>query len=101
MENKVHSTAGTIIKIGELETFGNFSKQELVLDIDDGKYSQKVSFEVTGKALDSLSQFAEGQQVEVNFNLRGRDWTNKEGEVKYFNSLSVWKITDADGDLDL
>lgn len=98
MENKIQSTAGKIVKIGELETFGNFSKQELVLDIDDGKYSQKVSFEVTGKALDSLAQFSIGDSVEVNYNLRGREWTNKDGEVKYFNSLSVWKISD---DLDL
>jgi len=28
----------------------------------------------------------------VTFNLRGREWRNPQGEVKYFNSLDVWKL---------
>jgi hypothetical protein len=24
--------------------------------------------------------------------LRGRSWTNPQGEVKYFNTIAVWKI---------
>jgi hypothetical protein len=31
-------------------------------------------------------------QVEVSFNLRGREWTSPQGEVKYFNSLEAWRI---------
>ena len=30
--------------------------------------------------------------VEVFFNLRGREWTNPQGEVKVFNTLDAWKI---------
>ena len=33
-----------------------------------------------------------GQKVNVYFNLRGREWTNPQGEIKYFNSLDAWKI---------
>ena len=32
------------------------------------------------------------QEVEVSFNLRGRKWTNPEGETKYFTSLQAWRI---------
>ena len=30
--------------------------------------------------------------MEVSFNLRGREWTSPQGEVKYFNSLDAWRI---------
>jgi hypothetical protein len=33
-----------------------------------------------------------GEQIEVSFNLRGREWTSPQGEVKYFNSLDAWRI---------
>ncbi|MEY5040956.1 MAG: hypothetical protein RLZZ414_495, partial [Bacteroidota bacterium] len=28
----------------------------------------------------------------VHFNLRGREWTSPQNEVKYFNSLEAWRI---------
>jgi len=28
----------------------------------------------------------------VSFNLRGREWTSPQGEVKYFNTLDAWRI---------
>jgi len=31
-------------------------------------------------------------QIEVSFNLRGREWTSPAGEVKYFNTLEAWRI---------
>ena len=30
--------------------------------------------------------------MRVQFNLRGREWSNPQGEVKYFNTLDAWKI---------
>ena len=39
-----------------------------------------------------LDSFQEGQQVEISFDLRGREWTNPQGQVKYFNSLQAWKL---------
>jgi hypothetical protein len=30
--------------------------------------------------------------IEVSFNIRGREWTSPQGEVKYFNSLDAWRI---------
>ena len=34
-------------------------------------------------------------QVEVSFNLRGREWTSPDGVVKYFNTLDAWRIEKA------
>jgi len=39
-----------------------------------------------------LDGINEGEQVEVSFNLRGREWTSPQGEVKYFNTLDAWRI---------
>jgi len=41
---------------------------------------------------DLLNNYQVGQQVKVNINLRGREWTNPQGEVKYFNSIQGWRI---------
>ena len=39
-----------------------------------------------------LNNFAVGQNVKISINLRGREWTNPQGEVKYFNSIQGWRI---------
>ena len=69
-----------------------FTKREFVLELVDGKYPQTVLFQLTGDRCASLDQFAVGDEVRLEFNLRGREWRNPQGEVKYFNSLDVWRI---------
>jgi hypothetical protein len=39
-----------------------------------------------------IDAFNPQEQVEVSFNLRGREWTSPQGEVKYFNTLEAWRI---------
>ena len=36
--------------------------------------------------------------MEVSFNLRGREWTNKGGEVKFFSNLDAWRIDKVQSD---
>jgi len=75
-----------------------FQKREFVLALEDNpQYPQYVLFELSGKRLDALDGFAVGDAVEVEFNLRGREWTGRNGEVKYFNSLDVWSIEPVGG----
>ncbi len=33
-----------------------------------------------------------GDEVRVDFSLRGREWQGRDGEVRYFNSLDVWTM---------
>ncbi len=72
-----------------------FSKREFVLEVADGKYPQFVSFQLTGDRVSALDEHQVGDQIRVTFNLRGREWKNPQGEVKYFNSLDVWKLESA------
>ena len=39
-----------------------------------------------------LDSYAEGAMVEIDFNLRGREWISPSGEKKYFNSLEAWRM---------
>src|SRR6185503_4748500 len=72
-----------------------FTKREFVLELVDGKYPQTVLFQLTGDRCASLDQFQIGDEVRLEFNLRGREWRSPQGETKYFNSLDVWRIEPA------
>ena len=69
-----------------------FKKREFVVTDSTGQYPQDILFQLTQERVSSLDGFKAGDQVVVNFFLRGREWTNQEGKVMYFNSLDVWKI---------
>jgi hypothetical protein len=72
-----------------------FTKREFVVELADSKYPQMVLFQLTGDRCAQLDNLRTGEQVRVEFSLRGREWRNPQGEVKYFNSLDVWKIEPA------
>lgn len=70
-----------------------FSKREFVVEVSDNpKYPQLVLFQLTGDRVSVLDDYEVGDQVAVDFSLRGREWTSPKGEVKYFNSLDAWKL---------
>lgn len=89
---------GTIKSIGETETFGsnNFKKRELVVSTQE-QYPQPLLIEFVQDKCDLLNNFAEGQDVKVSINLRGREWVNPQGETKYFNSIQGWRIESLGG----
>jgi hypothetical protein len=73
-----------------------FSKREFVVELaDNPKYPQTVLFQLTGDRCAQLDGMAVGDQVRIEFSLRGREWRSPSGEIKYFNSLDVWKIEPA------
>jgi len=70
-----------------------FRKREFVVELDDNpRYPQYVMFQLTGDRCEMLDEFAVGDPVRVEFSLRGREWKNPRGEVRYFNSLDVWTL---------
>lgn len=85
---------GVVHKVGQTMIVSEkFSKRELVMvDNSDANYPQYVSFEFTQDKTSLLDNVMEGQEIELSFNLRGREWTSPAGDVKYFNTLQGWKI---------
>ena len=75
-----------------------FRKREFVLELSDNpSYPQFVQFQLTGNRCENLDGFSVGDEVQVEFSLRGREWKSPRGEVKFFNSLDVWAIQPASG----
>ena len=89
---------GKIKVIGQTATFGTsgFKKRELVVTTDE-QYPQSILIEFVQDKCSALDKYQVGQNVKVGINLRGREWTNPKGEVKYFNSIQGWRIDKVDG----
>jgi len=91
MSNKL---SGTIKLIGEKQVFDSgFQKVDFVVTTKDEKYPQDIKFEISQDKVDDFLKYNKvGSVVDVDYNLRGREWINPEGEAKYFNTLSAWKV---------
>lgn len=75
----------------EQQVSAAFKKRELVVTTDE-QYPQDILIEFTQDKCDLLSAYKQGESVKVSINLRGREWTNPQGEVRYFNSIQGWRI---------
>lgn len=69
-----------------------FKKREFVVEYIESQYPEFIKFELIQDKCDLIDQYSTGEEVVVDFNLKGRKWTNPQGEVKYFNSLHAWRL---------
>ena len=87
VSGKLHAIFDTV------QVTSRFQKREFVVELaDNPRYPQTVLFQLTGDRCDQLEGFEVGDEVRVEFSLRGREWTSPKGEVKFFNSLDVWTL---------
>ena len=85
-------TTGKIKTIGNTQTLrSGFKKRELVI-ITDEQYPQTLMIEFVQDKTDLLNNLKIGQEVTVSIDIRGREWTNEYGVLKYFVSLQGWKV---------
>ena len=85
--------SGTLKKISDsVHVSDKFKKRDFVLTDSSTQYPQHIAFQLSQDRCTLIDRLKEGDQVEVHFNLRGREWTSPQGEVKYFNTLDAWKI---------
>ena len=85
--------SGTIKKIFDVqEITATFKKREVVITTED-QYPQSIIIEFTQDKTADLDAFKEGDKVQININIRGREWINPEGTAKYFNSIQGWRIS--------
>ena len=87
MKGKV-KVVGSTVAISE-----KFSKREFVVVDDTNMYPQDIQFQLTQDKCNLIDSLVIGDEVEVSFNLNGREWVNPKGESKFFNTLDVWKIS--------
>jgi len=84
-----YDMTGTVKVLGEAQTFSSgFTKREIVVTVEAGKYPQDVSLEFVQDNVQKLDAVRIGDVVTIGFNIRGREYNGR-----YFNNLVGWKLT--------
>ena len=85
---------GKILEIKETQQISDtFKKRMFVVEYAENiQYPEYITFELVQDRCTLIDGFQIGQEVEVSYNLKGRKWTNPEGETRYFNTLQAWRI---------
>ena len=84
---------GQIKKIFPSEYVGanGFEKRDLVI-VTEEQYPQTIIIQFTQGRCALLDNVRVGERVKAYINIKGREWTNPQGETKYFNTIEGWKI---------
>ena len=86
-----YDLTGKIKLIQEAKKFDSgFTKREMVVIVEDGKYPQEINIEFVQDKIALLDSLQVGQEVTVTFDIRGREYNGR-----YFNNLQGWKIVTA------
>jgi hypothetical protein len=84
---------GSVKQIGDTASFGanGFQKREVVISTVE-QYPQHILIELHQDNVDLIDLYKIGDNVSVSFNVRGREWTNDQGKISYYNSIVGWRI---------
>lgn len=84
---------GQIKKIFPSEYVGanGFEKRDLVI-VTEEQYPQTIIIQFTQGRCALLDNVRVGERVKAYINIKGREWTNPQGETKYFNTIECWKL---------
>jgi hypothetical protein len=83
-----YELSGKIKLIQDPKTFDSgFTKREMVVTVEDGKYPQDINLEFVQDKAALLDNLQPGQEVKVTFDIRGREYNGR-----YFNNLQGWRI---------
>ena len=89
---------GKIKMIDQTKEVGSagFKKRDVVVTTDE-QYPQHILVQFVQDKCDLLNNFQVGEAVKIDINLRGREWTNPQGEMVYFNTIQGWRIAKGQG----
>ena len=83
--------SGKVKVVQEVVEKGTFKSRNIVVTSDE-QYPQDISVQFVQDKCDLLNNIEVGSNVTIGINLRGREWTNPQGEAVYFNTIQGWKI---------
>jgi single-strand DNA-binding protein len=79
---------GTLEAIFEVQIFASgFQKREFLIKTEE-QYPQVIKLELTKDKCSILDAFKQGQQVSVDFNLRGSEYNGK-----HYVNLTAWRVS--------
>ncbi len=85
---------GKLIEIFDtIQITETFKKREFILqDNKNPEYPEFIKIELIQDKVSLLDSLNLGDEINVLINIKGRKWEDKEGKIKYFNSIQGWKI---------
>jgi hypothetical protein len=85
---------GIVKQVFPTERKGTFSYRMLWLTIDHtGQYPQTIEVQFAQNKAALLDNINAGDEITVDFNLRGRSWVSPTNEEKVFVTITGWRLT--------
>jgi hypothetical protein len=84
---------GIVVQVNPTQTVGtnNFKKATMWIETIGEQYPQTLEVEFVKEKADEIQSVAPGSEITIQINLKGRKWTNPQGETKVFNTIQGWK----------
>lgn len=77
-----------------------FQKREFVIETEENAngsiFTETIKFQLVQAKCDVIEPMNLGEQIKVNFNIKGRKW-EKDGKVSYFTNLDAWRVEKSSG----
>lgn len=88
-------TGNLLLKYDTVQRTEKFAVREFVVEtvkqIKDKTFREYVKFQATNERTSVLDNINTGDEVKVQFQIRGSKW-EKDGKTSYFINLDAWKI---------
>ena len=85
---------GKLVEIFDtVQVTETFKKREFIVqDNRNPEYPEYIKVELIQDKVSLLDSLGVGDEINVLINIKGRKWEDKEGNIRYFNSIQGWKI---------
>lgn len=90
MSNQLTGVLREIYPVQEISD--KFRKRDIVITDNSSQYEQHIKMQVTQDRCELFDKCNVGDTVNVHYNLRGKQYTKKDGTIDYFTTLEVWKV---------
>jgi len=87
-------SGNVIVKEDIVDVSASFKKREFVIEVVNERnsdWNDFIKFQLTQDRCNLLDPIQLGDQIKVNFNIKGRKW-ERDGKVNYFSNLEAWRI---------
>lgn len=96
--------SGKLIEVFDTQRITDtFKKREFVIDsleeYNGKSYPNTIKFQLNQDKCDLIDEIAVGENITVNFNIKGNKW-EKNGNVNYFTNLIAFRIDRESGQID-
>lgn len=90
MSNQLTGVLREIYPVQEISD--KFRKRDIVVTDNSTQYEQHIKMQVTQDRCELFDNLNVGDEVKVSYNVRGKQYTKKDGIIDYFTTLEVWKV---------